>query len=398
MSSNTQGVDRRLTVILAADAVGYSKAMSRDEEGTIRVLEGHRALIDPLIVSHGGRIISTAGDSVLAEFTSAVAAVRCATEMQESLKTRNEKLPEDKRMYFRVGVNLGDVVVKGQDLLGDGVNVAARLESIAEPGGVCIASSVYDQITGKLDLGFVDMGEQQLKNITRPIRTYQVSGARPVIVAAGPAQATTVAPSETPRRGSLAPYVIGFLVFVIVGAVVLGAIAWDRGWIGQERKWVPLSGKALEKAQSTDFDLLSSAPAPTGPGTPAAPGPKTDPTFAALAAGEAVQPRKGAASNEWIATFACEAFKVLPPSTTRSRASFRDGEFVIEAKVRDTQDYWRISGRPRGNELELTGSLVSPRPTHHPKAGFWGGPSGDGYSLKGRLENRDCTLTLAPVR
>ena len=147
-------VKRRLTCILAADAVGYSKQMGQDEEDTIRVLSAHRAVIDGIIILHQGRIVSTAGDSVLAEFSSAVEAVRCAVEIQEALKTRNDSLEDHRQMHFRVGVNLGDVVVKNEDLLGDGVNVAARLETMAEPGGICISSSVYDQITGKLDPAF----------------------------------------------------------------------------------------------------------------------------------------------------------------------------------------------------------------------------------------------------
>ena len=141
-------VNRRLTCILAADAVGYSKQMGQDEEGTIRVLSAHRAVIDGIIAFHQGRIVSTAGDSIIAEFSSAVDSVRCAVEIQEALKTRNDSLPEHRQMHFRIGVNLGDVVVKNEDLLGDGVNVAARLETMAEPGGICISSSVYDQITG----------------------------------------------------------------------------------------------------------------------------------------------------------------------------------------------------------------------------------------------------------
>ena len=131
---------------------------------------GGLIVIDGIIAFHQGRIIGTAGDSVLAEFASAVEAVRSAIEIQDAIRTRNDSLPEDRRMVFRVGVNLGDVVVKDDDILGDGVNVAARLESIAEPGGVCISSSVYDQITGKLDLGFQDIGEQTLKNISRLVK------------------------------------------------------------------------------------------------------------------------------------------------------------------------------------------------------------------------------------
>ena len=154
--------------------------MGRDEEGTVRVLSAHRAVIDGIIAFHEGRIVSTAGDSVLAEFASVVEAVRCAVEMQEAIKTRNDSLEPNRRMLFRVGINLGDVVVKDNNVLGDGVNVAARLETLAEPGGICVSSSVYDQITGKLDLGFLDIGQQVLKNISRPIHVYRVaSGSAP---------------------------------------------------------------------------------------------------------------------------------------------------------------------------------------------------------------------------
>ena len=211
-------VKRRLTCILAADAVGYSRQMGNDEEGTIRVLAAHRAVIDGIIAFHQGRIIGTAGDSVLAEFASAVEAVRSAIEIQDAIRTRNDSLPEDRRMVFRVGVNLGDVVVKDDDILGDGVNVAARLESIAEPGGVCISSSVYDQITGKLDLGFQDIGEQTLKNISRPIRVYRISGTAPA------ARATP------PARSAAGPMVYAGIGAVVVLALV-GLVAWQSGWL-----------------------------------------------------------------------------------------------------------------------------------------------------------------------
>ncbi len=216
-------VKRRLTCILAADAVGYSKQMGQDEEGTIRVLAAHRAVIDGIIAFHQGRIVSTAGDSVLAEFSSAVEAVRCAVEVQEALKTRNDSLEEHRQMHFRVGVNLGDVVVKNDDLLGDGVNVAARLETMAEPGGICISSSVYDQITGKLDLGFQDIGEQNLKNISRPIRVYRVSGTAPLVRPAPPASPAAAARSA---RSPL-PWAIGAVVAAVIGA----AVAWQGGWL-----------------------------------------------------------------------------------------------------------------------------------------------------------------------
>ena len=237
------GLKRRLTCILATDAVGYSRLVSEDEENALRILAAHRAVIDGIIAFHDGRIVSTAGDSVLAEFRSVVDAVRCAVEIQDALKTRNESLTEPQRMLFRIGINLGEVVVKGDDLLGDGVNVAARLEGLAQPGGILISSSVYDQITGKLDLGFQDMGEQVLKNISRPIRAFRVSGAGGTIRAEPASRsASTTAPSRA------VPIAIGAIAI----AAMIGGIAWMQGWIGgprtAERVIAPDSAKAKLEA------------------------------------------------------------------------------------------------------------------------------------------------------
>ena len=217
-------VKRKLAAILATDAVGYSKLMSANEEGTLKVLAAHRAVIDGIIEFHEGRIINTAGDSVLAEFGSPVEAVRCAVEIQDALKTRNDSLPESQRMQFRIGVNLGDVMEKGEDLLGDGVNVAARLESIAEPGGICVSSSVYDQIAGKLDLGFVNIGTQSLKNIQRPIQVYRVErgGLRSALAAAAPGAAV---PKPAASRAPVAWAVGGALASL----AVLAALGWYSG-------------------------------------------------------------------------------------------------------------------------------------------------------------------------
>ncbi len=168
-------VERRLATILMADVFGYSRMMGEDEERTVRTLRGHRAVFDELLKVHRGRIFNTAGDSILAEFPSAVEAVRCATEIQAALRTRNEHLPEEQRMWFRIGINLGDVIVQGGDLLGDGVNVAARIQTIAEPGGVCISGSVYDQIRNKLTLQIKQLGERSFKNIAQPVRTFSIS-------------------------------------------------------------------------------------------------------------------------------------------------------------------------------------------------------------------------------
>ena len=165
---------RKLTAILSADVKGYSRLMGEDEEGTIRTLKAYMEVITGFIQQHRGRVVATGGDSVLAEFASVVDAVRCAVGIQEELKDRNKELPEDRRMEFRIGVNLGDVVEEGDNILGDGVNVAARVESLAEAGGICISGTVYDQIKNKLAFGYEYVGEQTVKNIKEPVRVYRV--------------------------------------------------------------------------------------------------------------------------------------------------------------------------------------------------------------------------------
>jgi adenylate cyclase len=169
-------MERRLSAILAADVVGYSRLMGDNEAGTFEALKTVRAdFVDGKITQHQGRIVKLTGDGMLVEFPSVVNAVRCAAEIQRGMRDRNVDLPQNRRIEFRIGVNLGDVIVEGDDIFGDGVNVAARLESIAEPGGITVSHSVRDQIGNRLDLVFEDMGEQSLKNIARPIRVYSVS-------------------------------------------------------------------------------------------------------------------------------------------------------------------------------------------------------------------------------
>src|SRR5215468_1238934 len=167
-------IGRRLAAIVAADVAGYSRLMGADEVGTARALREHRVVTDALVAKHGGRIVKTTGDGVLLEFPSVVDAVECAVAVQAVMAERNEGVPADQRMLFRIGINLGDILIEGDDILGDGVNVAARLEGIAEPGGICVSSSAYEQVCGKVPVDFTDLGEQALKNISRPIRAYAV--------------------------------------------------------------------------------------------------------------------------------------------------------------------------------------------------------------------------------
>ncbi len=167
-------MERRLSAILAADIAGYSALMGADEARTVRDLKGHQAVVLPMVGDFGGRIIDTAGDGILAEFPSVVNAVKCAVAIQSKMAERNAAIEPERRMQFRVGINIGDVVYDEARIYGDGINVAARLEGIAEAGGICISSKVYEEISGRIDLAYQDIGEQRLKNIARPVRAYHV--------------------------------------------------------------------------------------------------------------------------------------------------------------------------------------------------------------------------------
>src|SRR5215471_4602314 len=165
-------VSRRLVAVFAADVEGYSRLMGADEVGTLKGLTERRAILDRFIGDHGGRIANTGGDSVLAEFSSAVEAVQCAVEAQAALTESNSSLPADRHVNFRIGIHVGDVMVRAGDLFGDGVNIAARLQSLAQPGGACVSGATYEQVRKVLPVAFTDTGLQQVKNIEDPIRAY----------------------------------------------------------------------------------------------------------------------------------------------------------------------------------------------------------------------------------
>ena len=171
MSSPTQ---RRLAAIVSADVVGYSRLMGIDEVGTLAALRAHRVdLIDPKIAEHGGRIVKTMGDGLLLEFPSVVNATACAIEVQQEMVARNDAVEDDKRITFRIGVHVGDIIIEGEDILGDGVNIAARVETLAEPGGMAITGRVHDDIRDRIENPFTDTGEHSLKNIARPVRVWR---------------------------------------------------------------------------------------------------------------------------------------------------------------------------------------------------------------------------------
>jgi adenylate cyclase len=235
---------RRLSAILAADVAGYSRLMGADEEGTLARLNTHRGeLIDPKIREHRGRIVKTTGDGALVEFASVVDAVRCAVEMQRGMAEREPELSDDERIRLRIGINLGDIIVERGDIFGDGVNVAARLEALAEPGGICISRYVRNQIRDKLPYEFEDKGEQIVKNIARPVRVDPMSAS-----------------AETPLvpvkpRSRLA---IGWRKAIVIGCVLVLIAAGLAGW----RLW-PASGPASASRMSIvvlPFDNLSKDP------------------------------------------------------------------------------------------------------------------------------------------
>jgi class 3 adenylate cyclase len=174
---SAQFLERKLSTILSADVAEFSRLMGEDEEQTLRVFRGHKKVFESVVAMHNGRIFNTAGDAILAEFPSAVEAVRCATDIQAALRTRNDQLAPNRQVRFRIGINLGDILIQGQDLMGDGVNVAARLQTAAEPGGVCISGTVHDQIRNKLSMSFQSLGEMSFKNIAQPVRTFSITDA-----------------------------------------------------------------------------------------------------------------------------------------------------------------------------------------------------------------------------
>jgi len=444
--TSTSPIKRRLTAILAADAVGYSRQMSQDEERTLRVLAAQRAIIDRIIVAHGGRIISTAGDSVLAEFASSVEAVRCAVEIQEGLETRNAGLPEAERLLFRIGVNLGDVMIDGADILGDGVNVAARLEGIAEPGGICISSSVYDQIAGKLNLGFVDIGEKSLKNISRPIRVYRFdrSGelmaiprrpstqARTLWIAMGAAAVLAIAGIGVWRSGLFEQRVAAPPVAPPPSALQTPAPAPPAPVAGpggtsqpsetaSEETKLKLRIAEAERAraeaelarsraeaeaskQRTRAERKDSAPA-TVPPIPAPPGAQPSATAAApVASPGAPQPSAPEAAPTRIAagsgtaTRFCDAWEELKPFNDSLPARVIDGEIVVERGVPGQLGYTKMSGRPAPDgRLSLLGTFITTLPRLNGREipmRFEGTYANGQYTLSGRQGNRTCSVIV----
>jgi adenylate cyclase len=254
---------RKLAAILAADVAGYSRLTGIDEEGTLKRLRKlRRELINPAVSLHRGRIVKTTGDGILIEFPSVVDAVRCALDIQRGMDSRNSDFPAEQRIEFRVGINLGDVVIEGEDLLGDGVNVAARLEGISEPGGICISDAAYHQVRDKLDVNFEDAGEQQLKNIARPVRIYRLRLDR------GLAQAKPALPlpdkpsiavlpfqnmSGDPEQEYFADGIVDDIITALTRMRWLFIIARNSSFTGTTSQW-SRDSETMRSVSSNDYD------------------------------------------------------------------------------------------------------------------------------------------------
>ena len=240
---------RKIAAIFAADVAGYSRLVAEDEEETLRRLASYRSVMDDFIARAGGRIFNTAGDAVLAEFSSAVEAVRCAIDIQESLRTRNMAYPPSRQMCFRIGITVGDVVERDGDLLGDGVNIAARLEGIAPIGGICISRTVHEQVANKLSVHFADIGEQQVKNIPNPVHAYHIEMR--------PDDARTEASVRKPVQQSwIVPTAVAVACIAVLGT---GAIAYlTMGRVGAPQvASQPAAPQAV--AGATERDVAASA-------------------------------------------------------------------------------------------------------------------------------------------
>src|SRR5260221_6544616 len=257
---------RKIAAIFAADIAGYSRLVAEDEEETLRRLASYRQVTDDFIAKSGGRIFNTAGDAVLAEFPSAVEAVRCAIDIQESLRTRNMAYPPSRQMSFRIGITIGDVVERDGDLLGDGVNIAARLEGLAEVGGICISRAVHEQVANKLSVQFADIGAQEVKNIPTPVHAYMVAMRRE--------DGTYATPQvKKPIKAAAAPNWIWPVAVTLICLVAIG--------VGRVLYFTKLETTANKIVSSTSRDA-SPAPSPSA-APPPAPTPTPSPTMAAAA-------------------------------------------------------------------------------------------------------------------
>ena len=272
---------RKIAAIFAADIAGYSRLVAEDEEETLRRLASYRQVTDDFIARYGGRIFNTAGDAVLAEFPSAVEAVRCAIDIQESLRTRNMAYPASRQMSFRIGITIGDVVERDGDLLGDGVNIAARLEGLAEVGGICISRAVHEQVANKLSVQFADIGAQEVKNIPNPVHAYMVAMRREDGTYAIPQIKKPLAPVRAATPNWMWPLAVTVVCLVAIG--VGGFLYFTKLELRNERKEAAAAGNPVTPAPSSS--PATSVAAVQAPGVASTPMPSPEPSGEKFIAG-----------------------------------------------------------------------------------------------------------------
>src|SRR6516165_8472782 len=367
---------RRLAAILAADVAGYSRLMGQDEEGTHERLKGHlRDLVDPKITEHRGRIVKNTGDGLLAEFQSVVDAVRCAVEVQRGMLDREPELPPQNRIEFRIGINLGDVIAESGDIYGDGVNVAARLEGLAEPAGICVSGMVWDHIRNKLPFTFEDRGEQSVKNIARPVRVYAL---RPETIAELPRADVPIAPSR--RRHS----VVAPITAAIAAVLVIAALAW---WV-----WPPT------RSSSTTPAAVTATTSVTQP-------------LVARRLSIVVLPFANLSNDPDQQYFADGITEDLTTDLSRARAMFvisRNTAFTYRSKPVNAKQIGRELGvryllegsvQQSGSHLRTTAQLIDAETDAHLWAEQFDGDTGDLFALQdeitGRIRNTPATKLIA---
>jgi adenylate cyclase len=332
-SPSSPFLERKLSTILSADVAEFSRLMSEDEEQTLRIFRGHRKIFEGLVGTHRGRVFNTAGDAILAEFPSAVEAVRCATDIQSALRTRNDQLPPNRQVRFRIGVNLGDVMVQGQDLLGDGVNVAARLQTAAEPGGICISGSVHDQIRNKLSMSFQSLGERSYKNIAQPVRTFSVSEAEN--------GASLPSPKPAPPKMPVAIFggVAAILLLLAGGYFAYSHYAAKNAWPAQPQASAPVAQTAASPAPQ---------PKAEDPGAAAVAVPEAAPkAIPAASVGKPAQPRKAIPA----ASMAPAAPVVSPAASAGPNDGVFEGPVCFEETPKEARRCFHGLGVISGNEI-----------------------------------------------
>jgi adenylate cyclase len=357
---------RRLTAILVADVAGYSRLMGADEEGTHERLKEHlRDLVYPKIKEHRGRIVKNTGDGFLAEFASVVDAVRCAAEVQRGMANRNAETPEDKRIVFRMGVNLGDVIIDGDDIYGDGVNIAARLEALAEPGGICISRVVRDQIRDKLPYPFEDRGEHSVKNIVRSVRVFAL---RPETIAELPVAGVPIAVPRR-RRSVVAP-----IAAAVAAVLVIAVVAW---WV-----WPAM------KSSSTSPAAVSAIAA-------SIPQPGVAPRLSIV-----VLPFTNHSSDPDQQYFADGVTEDLTTDLSRLAGMLvisRNTAFTYRNKVIDTKQIGRELGvryvlegsvQRSGNQVRVTAQLIDAATDAHLWAERFDSDTGDLFALQNEITRR----------